>query len=269
MPIDNDVYERLGESWWDENSPLCLMHGSFTPGRFAYLREVLARHRGASVGGLRALDIGCGGGFLAEEFAAMGCQVTGIDPSPASIGAARAHAAARGLRIDYRVGTGERLPVPDSAFDLAYCCDVLEHVSDVDRVIGETARVLKPGGLYLFDTINRTARSKLVTIKLMQEWPLTRLVDTALHDWDMFIKPGELARVLERHGLRLGEITGLGPRARLPAVLGGLVAARRGRITYGEFSTRLDLGRTTSTAISYMGFAIKAAAAVSTSTADD
>jgi 2-polyprenyl-6-hydroxyphenyl methylase / 3-demethylubiquinone-9 3-methyltransferase len=258
MPIDNDVYERLGGSWWDESSPLCLLHGSMTPGRFAYFRDVLARQSSHRAGGLLALDIGCGGGFLAEEFTAVGCQVTGIDPSAASIGAARAHAAVRGLRIDYRVGTGEHLPVPDSAFDLAYCCDVLEHVSDVDRVISETARVLKPGGLYLFDTINRTARSKLVTIKLMQEWPLTRLVDTALHDWDMFIKPGELAGVLERHGLKLGEITGLGPRARLPAVLAGLVAARRGRITYGEFSMRLDLGRVTSTAISYMGFASKA-----------
>jgi len=129
--------------------------------------------------------------------------------------------------------------------------------------------VLTPGGLYLFDTINRTARSKLVTIKLMQEWPLTRIVDTALHDWGMFIKPRELAGVLKRHGLELGEITGLGPRAGLPAVLAGLVAARRGRITYGEFSTRLDLGRITGTAISYMGFAVRAAAAVSTSNADD
>ena len=258
MPIDNDVYERLGESWWDEGSLLCLLHGSITAGRFAYFRDVLARQRGAEVSGLRALDIGCGGGFLAEEFAAMGCRVTGIDPSPASIGAARAHAADRGLRIDYRVGTGEHLPAPDAAFDLAYCCDVLEHVSDLDRVISETARVLKPGGLYLFDTINRTARSKLVAIKVMQEWPLTRLVDAAIHDWDMFIKPGELAGVLEGHGLRIGEMAGLGPRASLAAVFASFVAARRGRITYGEFSRRLDAGRITSTAVSYMGFATKA-----------
>lgn len=257
MPIDNDIYERLGDSWWDEGSPLCLMHGSITSGRFAYFRDVLERQRGAAVSGLSALDIGCGGGFLAEEFAARGCQVTGVDPSPASVDAARAHATARGLRIDYQVGTGEHLPVPDAAFELAYCCDVLEHVADLDRVISETARVLKPGGLYLFDTINRTARSKLIMIKVMQEWPLVRVVDAAIHDWDMFIKPAELAAALERYGLKTGEITGLGPRASVPAMLGCFVAMRRRRIGYGEFSRRLDVGRVTSTAVSYMGFATR------------
>lgn len=256
MPIDNDVYDRLGGSWWDESSPLCLLHGT-TPGRFAYFRDVLARQGVIATSGPRALDIGCGGGFLAEEFAALGCQVTGIDPSPPSIEAARAHAAGHGLRIGYLVGSGEHLPVPDAAYDLAYCCDVLEHVSDTDRVISETARVLKPGGLYLFDTINRTARSKLIAVKLMQDWPVTRVVDTAIHDWDMFIKPAELAGLLARHGLEVAEITGLGPRASLPAVLGGFIAARLGRISYGEFSRRLDMGRVASTAVSYMGFAIK------------
>ena len=258
MPIDNDVYDRLGGSWWDESSPLNLLHGSMTPGRFAYFRDVLTRQANAGVSGLRAVDIGCGGGFLAEEFAALGCHVTGIDPSPVSIGAARTHAAARGLPIDYRVGLGEQLPAQDSAFDLAYCCDVLEHVSDLDRVISETARVLKPGGLYLFDTINRTVKSKLLAIKVPQQWPLTRVTDVAIHDWGMFIKPAELAGVLKRHGLKTGEIVGLGPRARLPAVLASYIAARRGRITYGEFSRRLDVGRVTSTGVSYMGFATKA-----------
>ena len=258
MPLDNDVYERLGGSWWDETSPLNLLHGSFTPGRLAYFRDVLARQAGAGrLAGLRVLDIGCGGGFLAEEFAALGCQVTGVDPSAASIGTARAHAAGRGLRIDYRVGAGEELPVPDAAFDVACCCDVLEHVRDLDRVISETARVLKPGGLYLFDTINRTLASKLLAIKVMQEWRLTRLTDVAIHDWDMFITPGELAAVQERHGLVPGEMTGLGTRANPVAVLRGFISARRGRITYGELSRRLNAGRVGSTAVSYMGYATK------------
>jgi 2-polyprenyl-6-hydroxyphenyl methylase / 3-demethylubiquinone-9 3-methyltransferase len=258
VPVDNDVYERLGGSWWDETSPLNLLHGSVTPGRFAYFRDVLARQPGPGPAGLRVLDIGCGGGFLAEEFAALDCQVTGVDPSPATIGAARAHAAGSGLRIDYRVGTGEELPVPDAAFDVACCCDVLEHVSDLDRVISETARVLKPGGLYLFDTINRTRKSKLFAIKVTQQWPLTRLTDTALHDWDMFITPAELTVVLNRHCLSPGELTGLGSRANPLAALRGFISARRGRITYGELSRRLDVGPVSSTAVSYMGFATKA-----------
>jgi len=257
VPIDNGVYDRLGGSWWDETSPLNVLHGSITPGRFAYFRGVLTRQFGAGADGLRALDIGCGGGFLAEEFAALGCQVTGVDPSPVSIGAARAHAARRGLRIDYRVGAGEELPVPDAAFDVACCCDVLEHVSDVDRVIGETARVLRPGGLYLFDTVNRTRTSKLLAIKVAQQWPLTRLTDVAIHDWDMFVTPAELAAILERHGLAPGETTGLGARAKPLAVLRSLASARLGRITYGELSRRLDVGQVSSTAVSYMGFATR------------
>jgi 2-polyprenyl-6-hydroxyphenyl methylase/3-demethylubiquinone-9 3-methyltransferase len=255
--VDNDVYNRLGASWWDEASLLNLLHGSMTPGRFGYFRGVLARRLGDEVAGLRVLDIGCGGGFLAEEFADLGCQVTGVDPSPASIGAARAHAGGRGLRIDYQVGAGEDLPVPGATFAVACCCDVLEHVSDVDRVIAETARVLAPGGLFLFDTINRTRVSRLVAIRAAQQWPLTRLTDVAFHDWDMFITPGELAAALERHGLALGEVTGLGARARALAVLRAYLATRRGRITYGELSRRLDVGQVASTAISYMGFAIK------------
>jgi 2-polyprenyl-6-hydroxyphenyl methylase/3-demethylubiquinone-9 3-methyltransferase len=260
VPVDNEVYERLGGSWWDEASPLNLLHGSFTPGRLAYFREVLARQLGAGqagLAGLRVLDIGCGGGFLAEEFAALGCQVTGVDPSAASIGTARAHAAGRGLRIDYRVGTGEELPVPAAAFAVACCCDVLEHVPDVDRVVSETARVLEPGGLYLFDTLNRTLTSRLVAIKAMQQWRLTRLTDVAFHDWDMFITPAELAAILERHGLVPGELTGLGARAGPLTALLGFISARRGRITYGELSRRLDVGQVSSRAISYMGFAVK------------
>jgi 2-polyprenyl-6-hydroxyphenyl methylase / 3-demethylubiquinone-9 3-methyltransferase len=256
--IDNDVYERLGASWWDPASVLNLLHGSFTPARAGYFRGVLARRPGAAPGGPRVLDIGCGGGFLAEELAALGCRVTGVDPSPASVRAAREHAAERGLRIGYLAGTGEELPVRDASFGVACCCDVLEHVTDVNRVIGEVARVLEPGGLFLFDTINRTLKSRLLAVKAVQEWPLTRVTDVALHDWHMFITPAELTAVLWRHGLTPGEITGLAPRANPLAVLRAYGSARRGRISYGELSRRLDVGQVTSTALSYMGFAVKA-----------
>jgi 2-polyprenyl-6-hydroxyphenyl methylase / 3-demethylubiquinone-9 3-methyltransferase len=255
--IDNDVYDRLGGSWWDETSLLNVLHGSVTAGRFGYFRAVLARHFGSEIAGLRVLDIGCGGGFLAEEFAALGCRVTGVDPSAVSIGTARAHARGRGLPIDYRVGAGEEMPAPDAAFDLACCCDVLEHVSDVDRVISETARVLRPGGLYLFDTVNRTLMSKLVAIKAVQEWPLTRITDVALHSWDMFITPAELTAILDGHGLSPGEIAGLGPRANPLVLLRSVTSARRGRISYGELSRRMDWGRVRSTGVSYMGFAVR------------
>jgi len=94
-PVDNGVYDRLGESWWDDASLLNLLHGSVTPGRFGYFRDVLGQRTGAGLAGLRVLDIGSGGGFLAEEFAALGCRVTGVDPSPVSVGAARVGFAVR------------------------------------------------------------------------------------------------------------------------------------------------------------------------------
>jgi 2-polyprenyl-6-hydroxyphenyl methylase/3-demethylubiquinone-9 3-methyltransferase len=256
MGIDNQVYDRIGESWWDETNPLNFLHGSFTPGRFAYFRAVLQR-LGRDPAGLIAVDIGCGGGFMAEEFAMLGFSVTGIDPSEVSIRTARRHAEASGLNVEYTVASGEQLPLESESVDVAYCCDVLEHVSNLDKVVEETARVLKPGGLYLFDTINRTPASKVLTIKLMQEWRLTRIIDTELHSWDMFIKPAELDEALRRHGLRVGEITGLGSRANKAAVLRGFLKARRGSITFGQLSQLMDVGQVKDTSVSYMGYATK------------
>jgi 2-polyprenyl-6-hydroxyphenyl methylase/3-demethylubiquinone-9 3-methyltransferase len=255
VPIDNDVYNQIGDTWWSESNPLNMLHGSMTPGRFAYFREVLLATLGTDYSGLRALDIGSGGGFLAEEFAKKGFQVVGVDPSEVSIATAREHAKASGLIIDYRVGTGERLPVADGEFDVAYCCDVLEHVADLDATIAETARALKPGGLYLFDTVNRTAASKLLMIKIFQEWRLTRLVETNLHEFSMFITPDELNEVLASHGLRLAEIVGLGPKSPNPMLLVHIIRARKGRISYGELSRRFDFGKVDSTAVSFMGYA--------------
>lgn len=256
VSIDNDIYNRLGDSWWDEDNPLNMLRGSFTSGRFTYFREVLAR-LGRDPRGLRVLDIGCGGGFMAEEFARLGCQVVGVDPSLVSIRTAQQHAAAADLRVDYLVASGERLPAKDSTFDVAYCCDVLEHVSDLDLVISETARVLKQDGLYFFDTINRTRTSKLLVIKLMQEWRPTRIIDTTLHVWDMFITPNELALVLRLHALRLDEITGLGARTNKLRILWSFAQAKRGRLSYGELSRRMNIGQVRPTDISYMGFATR------------
>jgi 2-polyprenyl-6-hydroxyphenyl methylase/3-demethylubiquinone-9 3-methyltransferase len=175
VPIDNDVYDRMGDSWWDETNPLNVLlwqHHSRPVGLLPGGAHAASGRRGCRAAGsghrLRR-------GFLAEEFARLGCDVVGVDPSSVSIEAARRHAAANGLEIDYRVGSGEQLPAEDSSFDVVYCCDVLEHVSNLDRVVSETARVMKPGAMYLFDTINRTLTSKVVAIKVMQEWSLTRI----------------------------------------------------------------------------------------------
>ncbi len=157
---------------------------------------------------------------------------------------------------------GERLPVGDSTFDLAYCCDVLEHVDDLDAVLAETARALTPGGLYFFDTINRTWLGRLVVIKIMQEWRWTRMFDTPpVHDWSMFITPAELTAALDRHGLRLTGLTGLGLRTADPPATDRHAPRSTGRLTYGEVSRRLNFGRVPYTGgANYMGYAVKTAA---------
>src|SRR4029453_10464271 len=112
-------------------------------------------------------------------------------------------------------------------------------------------------GLYLFDTINRTWRSKVLAIKAMQEWRPPRIMDTSIHDWSMFIPPEDLRSILDRHGMDIVEMAGLAPRAGVLTILTALRATRHGRISYGELSRRLDFGRVTSLGLSYMGFAVR------------
>src|SRR5215210_7869295 len=127
MPVDNQLYDTMADSWWDESGLLHYLQG-LTPVRFGYMRRILVEELKLDVRGKRTLDVGCGGGLLAEEFARLGCAVTGVDPSEGSLEAARTHAREAGLSIDYRQGTGELLPFADASFEIVYCCDVLEHV---------------------------------------------------------------------------------------------------------------------------------------------
>ena len=136
--------------------------------------------------------------------------VTGIDPAKDAIDAARAHARAGGLRIGYDVGLGEALPYDTASFDAVVCVDVLEHVSDLDTVLAEVFRTLRPGGMFLFDTINRNPLARLATITIAED--VLRLLPRGTHDPAMFIKPAELRRAMQGAGLVPGATTGLGPR---------------------------------------------------------
>jgi 2-polyprenyl-6-hydroxyphenyl methylase/3-demethylubiquinone-9 3-methyltransferase len=256
MPVDNTVYDRMADSWWDESGLLHVL-AALNPARFGYMRRVLTEELHLPTAGLRALDIGCGGGLLAEEFARLGCVVVGVDPSEGSLAAARSHAAGQGLAIEYQCATGEALPFADDSFDIVYCCDVLEHVADLRLVIAETARVLKPGGIYLFDTINRTLQSRLIVIKLLQEWQWTALMPPRLHDWRMLIRPAELRRVLEHYGLVPGGLTGLKPRANPLRLVRALRRRKRGLLSYAAAVRQMDLGESPDTSVSYMGYARK------------
>lgn len=256
MPVDNELYNRPGDLWWDDGAAFALLRTAFNPARFGYFRQVLLERLHRDPRRLRALDIGCGGGLLAEEFARLGCSVIGLDPSEPSLATARAHAQASGLSIDYRVGVGEQLPFENACFDLVYCCDVLEHVNDLGRVVAETARVLKPGGVYCFDTINRTLLSKLITIKLFQEWPATRFLPLHLHDWERYIKPRELQHLLAQHGLVVQDMRGLNLASSPFTLLRSLWQFKRGAMSYKELgeATRFRVGGPTF--VAYIGYAL-------------
>jgi 2-polyprenyl-6-hydroxyphenyl methylase/3-demethylubiquinone-9 3-methyltransferase len=258
MPVDNEIYNRPGDIWWDEHEPLNAIRTAINPARLEYFTRVL-RDLGVDPAGKTVVDIGCGGGLFAEEFARMDARVIGVDPSTSSLDTARPHAVAAGLSIDYRTGVGEKLPLEDGSVDIACCVDVLEHVSDLDAVISETARVLKTRGVYLFDTINRTGRSRLVMIKLLQEWRLTALMPPNVHAWEQFITPDELRAGMSRHHLEGRDIVGIGPNVKPPRLIRMLWQLRRGRISYGEFGRQARFVITKDVRISYAGYATKLA----------
>ena len=224
------MYDTGAEDWWTGRTRWLRLLNNMVPPRLSYFTPIVGDWHGKSV-----LDLGCGGGFMAEPLAQRGARVIGVDPSAPAIAAAARHAKESGLSIDYRVGTGEQLPVADGAVDIVLCVDVLEHVRDLDAVIGEIRRVLKPGGLFLFDTINRTWLSKLVIVTLGEV--VLRLGPRGTHDPALFIKPEELRAKLERQGFTVAaSLGGIGPR--------GL--DRRGDVTFGAWPT---------TAITYIGSA--------------
>lgn len=205
-PIRNNlaIYDEVAEAWWSDDIRWVRTLKNLVPGRLAWF------DRHATWTGKTVLDLGCAGGFMAEALAEKGAQVTGIDPAAQAIDVARAHAASARHNIRYDVGVGESLPYEEEAFDYVVCVDVLEHVQDLDQVLREVARVLRPGGLFLFDTINRNPIARLATITMAED--VLGLLPKGTHDPEMFIKPAELRAALKRANLVPGPFTGLGPR---------------------------------------------------------
>ena len=257
MPVDNELYNRLSDTWWNENEVFSTLRLWLNPVRFGYFREILLEKLKIDPSGKETLDIGCGGGLLAEEFARLGCKVTGIDPSEPSLAVAKAHAQQSDLDIHYLVGVGEHLPFADASFAIVYCCDVLEHVNDLEQVITETARVLKPSGIFLYDTINRTLLSNLILIKMAQEWKAMRFMPPNLHAYSQFIKPRELTAIMQRHGLVNQDMKGITPAANPLTILSTLRKRNRGVISFAEAGKVLRWQASNNLMGSYMGYALK------------
>lgn len=256
MEINNTIYETLGHLWWSEDAgfELTSLRYCMNPVRYGYFRRIL-RERAVHSG--TVLDIGCGGGYLSEEFARDGFRVSGVDPAVSSINTAREHAARSNFSIDYRVAYGESLPFADASFDVVACCDVLEHVNDQGLVVREVSRVLKPGGIFLFDTVNRTLRSKIALIKVWQDWDLGGFRIPNAHVWDKFVKPEELVELLLANGIKAGGMKGIGPRSNPIFLLFGLLRLRAGGLRGAKVAEVFGMRETDDLSIAYLGWALK------------
>lgn len=201
---DLSIYDTLATSWWQTDSQLHLL-GRMNPARFAYFDAVVRHWQG-----LRVLDLGCGGGLATACLAERGATVVGLDVSRASLYIAAGHAWESVQTIpNFACGRADALPFADASFDIVWCTDVLEHLPDVSTTLAHIARVLKPGGFFLFDTLNRTWLSRLLAIWFWEY--LAHLAPRGTHDWHMFITPRELARLLTQHALRLHGLHGMLP----------------------------------------------------------
>lgn len=197
-------FGRMAAKWWDPYGVFRPLH-QLAPARLGYIRDALTEALGLSgtgvapLLGVRLVDIGCGGGLVSEPLARLGARVTGIDLADESINAARAHADASGVTVDYRTQSVEDLAASGERFDAALCLEVLEHVPDPAAFLATAARVLEPGGVLVASTINRTAKAYLLAI-VGAEYVLGWL-PRGTHQWDRFITPEELEGFMRSAGL--------------------------------------------------------------------
>ena len=205
-------FAALAGEWWDLRGKMAPLH-KFNPVRLAFIRDQACAQfardpkRLDCLSGLSVLDIGCGGGIVAEPLARLGAHVTGIDPAEENIAAARLHAEKSALTIDYRATTIEAVAGNSETFDIVVASEVVEHVADLDLFAGCAANAVKPGGLLAITTINRTLKSFALAI-VGAEYVL-RWLPAGTHDWNKFVTPDELDQAIGVHGLKVVEESGI------------------------------------------------------------
>lgn len=213
--IDHEEVARfaaLAGDWWNPRGKMAPLH-KFNPVRLAFIRDQACAQFGRDakaldcLKGLRILDIGCGGGIVSEPLARLGAAVTGIDPAAENVEAARLHAEKSGLAIDYRATTVEALADQGETFDVVIASEVVEHVADLDLFIRSAAATVKPGGLMIVTTINRTLKSFALAI-VGAEYVL-RWLPVGTHSWEKLVTPAELEAAIAAGGLEVVEESGI------------------------------------------------------------
>ena len=204
-------FNALAQEWWDPNGKYKTAL-AFNAARTEYMIAQLAscHQRDPSLpdclAGLRILDVGCGGGLISEALAKRGATVTGVDASAMSIEVARRHAQQSGLSVDYRHCLAGQLLAEDERFDVVINAEVVEHVPDQAALINECARLVKPSGILVLATLNRTVKSWIIAI-LGAEYVM-RYLPVGTHDWKMFVKPEDF-KLVDETGMKLNPLTGI------------------------------------------------------------
>lgn len=211
-PGEIEKFRRMAEEWWDPRGKFRPLH-RFNPVRLGFLKDRLCRHFGRDpmaerpLAGLRLLDIGCGGGLVAEPMARLGAEIVGVDATPRNVEVARLHAAESGLAIDYRHAAAEDLAAQGERFDAVLALEIVEHVASLDLFVAATAQLVRPGGLAVFATLNRTLKAFALAI-VGAEYVLGWL-PRGTHDWRKFVRPSELEAAMRASGLTLSDTTGV------------------------------------------------------------
>lgn len=222
-------------SWWDKS---CMLF-RITKERCDYIQSCIERVFGkGALAQQEVLEVGCGGGLIALELAKRQALVVGIDPAPKALEVARKHLQENNLGQNtyFEQSYAETMPYADGSFSVIVCLDVLEHVADLNATIKEIKRVLAPGGIFIFDTINRTWMSRLALIWVGERFFRKNGIIPGLHYYHKFIKPGELHQMMRENNLKVQELTGFMPVLK---------------------DWRIRLGPGWFTGVSYIGYATK------------
>lgn len=194
-------FENVAEEWWNPIGKFKPLH-DITPLRIEYILQQLKRDDFKSI---KVIDIGCGGGIVSESFARLGMQVTAIDASEVNVNIAREHSKKQNLKIDYQCKLAEQ--IKGKKYDLVLALEIIEHVQDLEYFLNSCCNLVDEAGLLILSTMNRTIRSFLESIcaaEYVLQW-----VPKGTHDWGKFIKPAELAFIIEKQGLKLLDIKGM------------------------------------------------------------